>query len=129
LPPVDAEGTPVAVSHPSPSSWKITTSSPTDQVLRLRLTNQPGWHATIDGHPLDTEPYAEVMIQARIPAGRHVIELSYWPPLFTLGLIVAGCCVILLLTASVVARRRRRAPVPAHARRRDLPQAEDASED
>jgi hypothetical protein len=129
LPPVDAEGTPVAVSHPSPSSWKITTSSPTDQVLRLRLTNQPGWHATIDGHPLDTEPYAEVMIQARIPAGRHVIELSYWPPLFTLGLIVAGGCVILLATASVVARRRHRSPVPAHARPRDLPGTEDDSED
>jgi hypothetical protein len=107
LPPVDTEGTPVAVSHPSPSSWRITTSSPIDQVLRLRLTNEPGWHATIDGQPLDTKPYADVMIQARIPAGRHVIELSYWPPLFTLGLIVAGVCVILLVTALIVARWRR----------------------
>jgi hypothetical protein len=107
LPPVDTEGTPAAVSHPSPSSWKITTSSPTDQVLRLRLTNEPGWHATIDGQPLDTKPYADVMIQARIPAGRHVIELSYWPPLFTLGLIVAGVCVIVLVTALIVGRWRR----------------------
>ena len=108
LPPDATPGTPVAVGHPSPSSWRITTSSPTEQVLRLRLTDEPGWHATIDGHPLDTEPYAQVMIQARIPPGRHLIELNYWPPLFTLGLIVAGGCVVLLVTAWVVAMWRSR---------------------
>ncbi len=117
LPPVDTPGTPVAVSHPSPSSWKITTSSPTEQVLRLRLTNQPGWHASLDGQPLDTGPYAQVMIQARIPAGHHIVELTYWPPLFTLGLVMAGGCAILLVTASVMARRRHRSSAAAHARR------------
>ncbi len=43
------------------------------------------------------------MIQARIPAGHHVIELHYWPTLFTVGLIVAGSCALLLLSMSVVA--------------------------
>jgi uncharacterized membrane protein YfhO len=42
------------------------------------------------------------MLQARIPAGHHVIELHYWPTLFTVGLIVAGSCVFLLLTFFVV---------------------------
>ena len=90
LPPDDASGTPVSVDHPSPSSLNITTSSSRDQVLRLRLTDEPGWHATIDGRPLQLEPFAGVMFQARIPAGHHVIELHYWPTLFTVGLIVAG---------------------------------------
>ncbi len=116
-PPAGAEGTPVAVSHPSPSRWRIETSSPTDQVLRLHLTEQDGWHATIDGRALATAPYADVMIQARVPAGRHVIELSYWPPLFTVGLVVAVCCIIVLTVASLAAGRRRRSPATAGAGR------------
>jgi Bacterial membrane protein YfhO len=107
LPPVNVRGTPVAVVHSSPSSWRITTNSASDQVLRLRLTDEPGWRATIDGRPLAIVPYAVVMIQARIPPGHHVIELQYWPPLFTAGLIAAGCCIILLLTALIVARAYR----------------------
>ena len=107
IPPVDAVGTPVEVHHPSPSSWEVVTTGQSDQVLRLRLTDQPGWHATIDGRPLAISTYADVMIQARIPAGHHVIVLSYWPPLFTAGLIVAGCCLVVLVAASIVAARRR----------------------
>jgi hypothetical protein len=114
MPPADAPGTPVAVSHPSPSSLRVTTSSPSGQILRLRLTDEPGWHASIDGHPLQLQPYADVMFQARIPAGHHVIELHYWPTLFTVGLIVAGTCVLLILSffvvVSVISRRENSGP-------------------
>jgi Bacterial membrane protein YfhO len=102
LPPAAAAGIPVAVSHPSPSSLRITTSNPSDQVLRLRLTDEPGWHASIDGHPLQLEPFAGVMFQARIPPGRHVIELHYWPTLFTVGLLVACTCVLVFILYFVV---------------------------
>ena len=47
------------------------------------------------------------MLQARIPAGHHVIELHYWPALFTVGLIVAGVCLLLLLSLVVVSVARR----------------------
>jgi hypothetical protein len=108
LPPVDAPGTPISVDHPSPSSLRITTTSRTDQILRLRLTNEPGWHATINGHPLKLVPFAGVMLEARIPAGHHVIELDYWPTLFTVGLLVAGSCALVILSAFVALIVRRR---------------------
>ena len=117
MPPVDAVGTPVEVHHSSPSSWEVVTTGQSEQVLRLRLTDQPGWHATIDGRPLAISSYADVMIQARIPAGHHVIELNYWPPLFTAGLIVAGSCLVVLVAASIVVWSRRRSRVPVHSRR------------
>ncbi len=82
-----------------------------DQVLRLRLTDEPGWHATIDGHSLVLTPYAGVMMQARIPPGHHLIEVKYWPFLFTLGIVVAASCVVLLVAAStmtLIVRRRKR---------------------
>jgi hypothetical protein len=107
LPPVDASGTPVTVEHRSPSSWRITTVSQRAQELRLRLTDEPGWHASIDGHPLPLEPFAGVMMQVRIPAGHHVIEVTYWPTLFTVGLILSGSCALLLVAALVIARSRR----------------------
>ena len=110
LPPVDREGTPVPVVHPTPASWRVTTTGSGAQVLRLRLTDEPGWHATIDGRPLTLEPYGKVMLQARVPAGRHVVELRYWPERFTVGLLVAGVTVIALvavLVVPVIGRRRR----------------------
>jgi hypothetical protein len=116
LPPADASGVPVTVDHSSPSSLSITTSSRIDQVLRLRLTDEPGWHATIDGRPLQLEPFAGVMFQARIPSGHHVIELHYWPTLFTVGLIVAGICVLLFVTYFVVTWAIRRRATQGRAR-------------
>ena len=114
LPPADRVGTAAPVTHPWPASWRVTTSGPRAQVLRLRLTDDPGWHATLDGRPLALEPYAKVMLQARVPAGRHVVELHYWPTLFTVGLAVAGVTLVLLLglliVPGVVRRRRHSAP-------------------
>jgi hypothetical protein len=114
VPPVDALGTPVKVDHPSPSSWRIVTRGHGDQVLRLRLTDEPGWRATIDGHPLVLSPYAGVMMQAHVPAGRHVIEVEYWPSLFTLGLVLAGCCGVLLVASSALALKIRRSERGGH---------------
>jgi uncharacterized membrane protein YfhO len=104
----------VKVEHPSPSSWRIVTTGHGDQVLRLRLTDEPGWRATIDGHPLVLSSYAGVMMQAHVPAGRHVIEVEYWPSLFTLGLVLAGCCGVLLVASSALALKIRRSERGGH---------------
>ncbi len=110
LPPVEATGTPVAASQPNPSSWKVTTDASTKEVLRLRITNVPGWSATIDGRPLALVSYAGVMLQAVVPPGDHTIVLQYWPKDFTDGLFLAGIAALGLLTSLVVVmfRRRRR---------------------
>jgi Bacterial membrane protein YfhO len=108
LPPVTAAGTPVTVTYPNPTSWKLTTHATTPQVLRLRLTDVPGWHASIDGKPLTLTRYNRVMLQARIPAGTHTIELHYWPDAFTAGIAVGAATVIALLVGNLVLRRRRR---------------------
>ena len=91
LPPLTAPGTPVAVTYPSPTSWRLTTRTTTPQVLRLRLTDVPGWHASIDGKPLTLTRYNRVMLQAGSrPGGTHTVELHYWPDAFTAGIAVFG---------------------------------------
>jgi hypothetical protein len=113
--PTDAPGTPVPVTHPDPASWRVAVDTTTASVLRLRLTNVPGWRATIDGRPVALSPWANgLMLETRVPAGSHVVELHYWPVAFSAGLGVAGVVVVGLVVAApvgvVLRRRRHRAP-------------------
>jgi hypothetical protein len=107
LPSITAVGTVVPVTHPGPASWRIVTNAKSEQILRLRLTATPGWQATIDGRPLALTHFANVMLQAKIPPGRHTIELHYWPDSFNEGLIVAGLTLLGLIVAFVYERVRR----------------------
>jgi hypothetical protein len=115
-PGLDATGTPVAVSHPDPSTWTVKTDAPGARVLRLRLTDVPGWHATIDGRPLALQRFSSIMLQATIPAGAHTVELDYWPGTFTFGIVLAACSAAALATALLLGKRRARRSVTAHPR-------------
>jgi hypothetical protein len=113
--PVDAAGADVPVTHPDASTWRLQVDTTSASLLRLRLTDVPGWHATIDGRPLALQSWASgLMIQARVPPGKHVVELEYWPTAFSAGLAVAGAVAVGLgaatVTTVVVGRRRRRSP-------------------
>ena len=110
VPGVDAAGTPVPVGHPDPATWRLVTGSSRPAVLRLRLTDVPGWSATIDGKPMSLQRYAGVMLQAKVPPGRHTVELRYRPVAFTVGVVLAVGAVVALVAVPVGAgiRRRRR---------------------
>ena len=104
-----APGEPVSVTHPDTASWRVGVDDSGPQVLRLRLSNVPGWRATIDGRPLTLEPWASgAMLEARIPSGRHVIELHYWPSLFSAGLLMAAGVLVALGATTAVALGRGR---------------------
>jgi len=108
LPGKFAFGAPVRVAHPSPNTWRMVTNTTTPSVLRLRLSNVPGWHATIDGKPANLRQFARIMLQVRVPAGRHLVELQYWPNTFTVGIILALCSVFGLAVVLILARIRPR---------------------
>ena len=82
----------------------MTTKDTQPSVLRLHLTNTPGWHASIDGRPLPLRPFARTMLQARLPVGTHTVRVWYWPRAFTAGLVLAFCCVLALAAAIVASR-------------------------
>ncbi|MGH9080776.1 MAG: YfhO family protein [Acidimicrobiales bacterium] len=105
LPPDSAGGAPVHVDHPNPASWTLRLDTSAPQVLRLRLTDVPGWHATIDGRPVALQRFAGVMLQMRVPAGIHTVELNYWPRAFTVGIILALMAVLGLAIAGIASFR------------------------
>ena len=130
VPATTAPGTPVPVTHPAPSTWELTTHAVEPQILRLRLTDVPGWHATIDGQPVPVQRFARVMLQVAVPAGRHQVTLSYWPSAFTLGIVLAAGAAIGLLSALVVDHRRhRRRPSTGSVDEGSRPRPEAASAD
>jgi Bacterial membrane protein YfhO len=109
LPSDEAPGSPVAVTFPDPASWKVVVDPSVPSVLQLHLTDVPGWHASIDGHPLPLARFSGVMLQALVPAGHHVIVLHYWPTAFTAGIVLAVISAAGLIVAAVIAVNRRRA--------------------
>jgi hypothetical protein len=110
--PTDATGVPVAVTHPGPASWRVVMRSAAPQMLRLRLSAVPGWQATIDGHPLPLRTWATgAMLEAKVPPGRHVVELRYWPSFFSDGIVVAlgtALAFVLALAVQIIWKRNGR---------------------
>ena len=108
-PPSDtAAGTPVGVRQPDPATWAMRITTPGNALLRLRLTNLPGWTATIDGHALPLSTFAGSMLQARIPAGAHSVVLRYWPKSLTIGIVLALVGLAALVTMIAISCRRPR---------------------
>jgi hypothetical protein len=114
LPLPDASGRAVPVRHPSPAQWDVTTNTSTPQVLRLRLTNLPGWRAQIDGRSLALHPFDGIMLQAVVPAGHHEIEIEYWPKSFSVGILLALCSAgaLTIAGARLLVRRRSQSSTP-----------------
>ena len=111
FPAVDAIGTPVPISNLDSSSWRIVVDTLVLEVLRLRLTDVPGWHASLDGHPLQLDPFDRSHVASARSGGRHVIELRYWPTTFSLGLVLAAISAVALalsLVTSMIRARVRR---------------------
>jgi Bacterial membrane protein YfhO len=101
IPNVDTQGEVLKVTHPNESSMTVSTSSLNPGYLRIRLTNTPGWRATIDGKPLTLIPFDRMMLQAFIPSGTHYVTLEYWPRTFEIGLWIAGLTALGLLLLSI----------------------------
>ena len=96
------------------ASGRVSLSRPANVVLSASY--DPGWTATVDGHPVATQMLAPALVSVPVPAGVHEVSFTYrasagTPSFFVVGL--AG-----LWAAFVIARRARRraiatAPVAA----------------
>jgi hypothetical protein len=99
-----------SIKHPVTSSWTLTINASTPSRLIMRVTDYPGWQASIDGRALPLSRYEGLMLAAKVPVGRHVIHLWYMPK----RLVIATWLALVVLVALVawatwpLARRRSR---------------------
>lgn len=70
--------------------------------LDLRLTNVPGWHASVaGGRAVPVKAWKQGMLRVRIPAGARFVRLRYWPSGLTAGLVLAVLGVATLLAVGL----------------------------
>jgi hypothetical protein len=98
--PDSAAATEVHIGGSNPSSMHLTVSNDKPSVMYVHVTDFPGWNATIDGRPLLLRQWGGAMLAASIPAGHHVVVVSYMPSAFKFGLFLALLSAVFL--ASVV---------------------------
>jgi hypothetical protein len=101
-----------SVSQPSPSHYVLHVHTTGPATLVIRVTNVPGWHATVDGHSVPIRSYGRLMMSITVPSGTHVVVLDYFPSRLRLGILMALAAVVFLAGfALVLAVSRRRRPL------------------
>jgi hypothetical protein len=95
-----ADATVAAVDESDPATLRTTIDAPVRSDVYIRVTNYPGWHATLDGHGLALRNWGGVFLEATVPAGRHDLAVTYRPGSFTTGVwlaVGAGVLIVGLL--------------------------------
>ena len=64
----------------TPGEMRIDLDVAREDVLIVRETFDPGWHARIDGQSVRIRPYRETFLSVPLRPGRQRIELIYDPP-------------------------------------------------
>lgn len=88
----------------------VTTSSPA--LVLVRNVYDPNWKATVDGRPAPVLPADFLLQGVSVPAGHHIVRLSYTDPWVGRGIFISGLAIAVLLGLMVLLRRR-----PAASRR------------
>lgn len=106
----DTEGT---ARHDSTSTARLTKYEP--NALTYELDSKqggivvfseiyyPGWTATIDGAPLELGRVNYVLRAARVPAGKHIVEMEYKPSSIAITETIAYIAIGLLILVFVAA--------------------------
>jgi hypothetical protein len=76
--------------------------------LVLRVTALPGWNVTSDGAALHVVTYDGIMESVRVPAGRHMLQVRYFPARLWWGIEAAILGVALLIIVPTFRRVRRK---------------------
>jgi hypothetical protein len=87
---------------------RLETTSPRPALLVTADAFDPGWHASVDGRRVDLVRANIAFRGVPVPAGRHVVELSYRPRAVWLGLSVSLAGLAVTAGLAAVAGRRRR---------------------
>jgi hypothetical protein len=96
----------LALRELSPEKTRIELDAPHQGFLLTSTHFDPGWRATIDGAPAPMLRADLVAGGLFVPSGKHLIELRYWPPGFTAGLVSFFAAAVAFGVLFALTRRR-----------------------
>jgi hypothetical protein len=99
-----APGT-ISTTRYRPGAVELDVSTPSPRYLLVRESWLPGWSAEVDGRQTPVRRAAGMFFAVPVPAGRHVVELTYHHPGLALGL---GGMAVWLVFAVFALRPRQR---------------------
>ena len=100
--PLAPEATPVGratILRDEPERVEVETESAAPAYLFLADTFDPGWSATVDGHPAQIRPAQVAFRAVYLPPGGHVVAFAYRPAGFRLGLASTAAGLLATLLA------------------------------
>jgi len=102
----------VTVDQDGDDSVSATVDAAGSGYLVVADSDQVGWKASVDGHSAPLRDADQGVVAVDVPAGKHVVTLTYSAPRFKLGLAATGATVVILVGAVIGEwwwpRRRRR---------------------
>lgn len=65
----------------------------------------PGWHANVDGTPVDIHRADYALRGVAVPAGTHEVRFWYAPPLFYAGLVITALALVVTVLVAAAGHR------------------------
>jgi hypothetical protein len=96
----------LALQELSPERTRLELDAPHEGFLLTSTHFDPGWRATIDGASAPMLRADLVAGGLFVPAGRHLIELRYWPPGFSAGILAFSAAAVVFCVFWTLMRRR-----------------------
>ncbi len=103
---------PVRLTEWGHNGSRLAIVAPRPGLLYCADNQAPGWSAAVDGKPAPILTANHAFRAVPVPAGRHEVELSYWPPGLSAGLGISGAALLGLLGMSAAGLRARRGQSP-----------------
>jgi len=93
----------VAVTGYDLNNVEVTVRSAAPGVLVIGDAYAPGWHATVDGQSAPVARADAILRAVPIPAGTHVVSLTYLPTPFLIGGIVSIASLVVFVLLLLIA--------------------------
>jgi hypothetical protein len=95
-----------AIVEDSPERLRVQVDAPREGYLVLADAFAPGWRAEVDGVPTAILRANGLFRAVRVPAGRHLVEMTYLPRSVVLGFAISALAALLGVTWMVWSKRR-----------------------
>lgn len=79
----------VTITHYEPERIEIAVNAPTNALLSVAHVDYPGWHVRVDGERVKPIRAYGSVIAIPIPAGEHIITLTYDPLSYRAGALLS----------------------------------------
>jgi hypothetical protein len=96
------------VTSYTPESFTVEISTGENAILSLAQVDYPDWQASLNGEPVKILRAYGALMAVEIPAGQHILSVSYEPKAYTIGAIMSAITWLALALFTVFALIRKR---------------------